>query len=107
MLLQAEITDALRNEIGLRDEFARPWAAKLTAYLQRRLGTQNVYIPAPGRAERDAAIFREFDGKNVAAVMKRYDVSRSRLYQIIEEQRALLRQGPSPVSSLKTGQAPA
>jgi Mor family transcriptional regulator len=97
----------LRNEIGLHDEFANVWSARLVAFLRRRLGAQSIYIPAPSKADRDAAIYREFDGKNAAAIMQRHKISRSRLYQVIEEQRLLMRAGlapQSPVSSLKTGQ---
>ena len=98
MLLQGELAEGLRNEIGLLPEFANDWAARLTRFLRLRLGAQQVYVPAPDKAERDAAIYREFDGTNGAAVMKRHGISRSRLYQIIEEQRDRARSG-SPVSS--------
>jgi Mor family transcriptional regulator len=105
MLLQGEIAEALRTEVGLVPEFANPIAAKLTSYLRRRLGSQSIYIPAPGRAERDLAIYREFDGTNAAAVCARHNIGRSRLYQIVDEQRLLQRPTLiSPISSLKTGQ---
>lgn len=103
-LLQAELAEGLRTETGLLPEFANEIAGRLTRFLRLRLGTQAIYIPAPDRTERDAAIFREFDGKNAAAVMRRHGVSRSRLYQVVDEQRAL-KHATSPVSSLKTGQS--
>ncbi|WP_372826527.1 Mor transcription activator family protein [Polaromonas sp.] len=102
-LLQAELAAGLQHEFGLKPEFSQVWAARLTGFLRIRLGAQEIYIPAPSKAERDAAIFREFDGTNAAAVMQRHGVSRSRLYQIFEEQRAM-QLAVSPVSSLKTGQ---
>lgn len=105
-LLQAELAEGLRSEVGLLPEFANEFASRLTRFLRVRLGTQNIYIPAPDKAERDAAIYREFDGTNAPAVMARHNVSRSRLYQVVEEQRAL-HKAASPVSSLKTGQLPA
>ncbi len=105
-LLQAELAEGLRSEVGLLPEFANEFAARLTRFLRIRLGTQNIYIPAPGRLERDEAIYREFDGTNAPAVMRRHGVSRSRLYQVVEEQRAA-RLAASPVSSLKTGQGSA
>jgi Mor family transcriptional regulator len=103
LLLQGEISDALRAEIGLKDEFAADWGARITAYLRRRLGTQRLYIPAPSTAERDDAIFREYNGSNAGEVCHRYGVSRSRLHQICAEQRAKLL-ARSPISCLKTGQ---
>lgn len=104
LLLQGEISDALRTQIGLRDEFATDWAVRIVGYLRQRLGAQQLYIPAPSRAERDAAIYREYNGKNAAEVCERYGVSRSRMHEICAQQRAAMRPA-SPVSSLKTGQA--
>lgn len=102
-LLQGELAEGLRSEIGLLPEFANEFAARLIRFLSMRLGAQEIYIPAPSKAERDAAIYRNFDGTNAAALMRRHRVSRSRLYQIYEEQRAL-HQAASPVSPLKVGQ---
>ena len=101
-LLQGEITDAISVEIGLKPEIAADWAARITGYLRRRLGAQEVYIPAPSRTERDAAIFREYNGTNGGEVCARYNISRQRMHQICTEQRQLLRQRASQVSSLKT-----
>jgi Mor family transcriptional regulator len=103
MLLQGELAEGLRIEIGLLPEFANEFAQRLTQFLRVRLGTQRLYIPAPDKYARDAAIYREFDGTNVAAMMRRHRVSRTRLYEIFNEQRAL-HQAASPVSCLKTGQ---
>jgi Mor family transcriptional regulator len=72
-------------------------------YLRVRLGAQELYIPAPDKGARDEAIYREFDGTNVAALMRRFRISRPRLYQIYNEQRAL-HQAASLVSPLKTRQ---
>lgn len=102
-LLQAELAEGLRTEVGLLPEFANLFASRLTTFLRMRLGAQRIYIPGPDKLARDEAIYREFDGTNAPAVMKRYGVSRSRLYQIIEEQRKL-HVAASPVSCLKTGQ---
>ena len=88
MLLQGELADGLRNRIGLAPRYANEWAAQLTEYLRLRLGAQQVYIPAPSKAERDKAIAREFDGKNMADVMRRYDIGRSQVYEIVRRQRA-------------------
>ena len=109
MLLQGELADGLRELLGLKEPIAQEWARGLTDYLRARLGAQEIYIPKPDKAARDRAIYREFDGTNAAAVMQRHGIkSRSRLYQIVHEQRELLQGGGgSPVSSLKTGQVAA
>ena len=88
MLLQGELADALRTCTGLTGGVVNDWARDLVEYLRQRLGAQRIYIPAPSKAQRDAAIARDYDGTNAAAVMKRYGIrSRQRLHQIVEEQR--------------------
>lgn len=108
LLLQGEIADAITSEIGLKAEMAADWAARITGALRRRLGAQQIYIPGPSKAERDAAIYRDYNGTNAGEVCARYAVSRSRMHDIVKEQRELaIRRGrANPVSSLKTGQAP-
>lgn len=102
-LLRSELTEGLQTTIGLHRQFAEQWAEQLTAFLRGRIGNQRIWIPGLDRAARDAAIYREFNGQNGAEVCGRYGVSRSRMYQIIEEQRALV-QAESPVLRFKTGQ---
>jgi hypothetical protein len=41
--------EGLQQEIGLRPEFASEMAARLVAYLRRRLGAQEIYIPGAHR----------------------------------------------------------
>ncbi len=64
-LLQSELTQIMRTETGLHES----------------LGA-SIYIPSIGNTERDRAILREFDGTNPHEICQRYDISRSRLYQI-------------------------
>jgi Mor family transcriptional regulator len=107
MLLQGELADGLRSCTGLKESIANDWARQLVEYLRVRLGAQRVYIPKPRSVDRDAAIAREFDGTNAAELMQRYDLSRRRVYQIVETQRALARQSrqsDSAISCLKTAQ---
>lgn len=107
MLLQGELAEGLRNCTGLKESIANDWARQLVDYLRERLGAQEIYIPRPSRAKRDAAIAREFDGTNAGEVTRRYGISRRRLYEIVEVQRDLAkkaRQSESAVSSLKTAQ---
>jgi Mor family transcriptional regulator len=106
ILLQGEISDAITSEIGLKPDLASDFAARITRYLRRRLGTQRLYIPAPSRAERDVAIFREYNGTNAGEVCDRHGVSRRRMHEICTEQRALLL-ASSAVSCLKTAQTQA
>lgn len=108
LLLQGEIAEAITSEIGLKADMAAEWAARITGALRRRLGAQQIYIPRPSNVERDAAIYREYDGTNAGDVCARHGVSRSRMHDIVKEQRelAIARGRANPVSSLKTGRAP-
>lgn len=103
VLLQGEISDALRAEIGLKEEISADWSGRIVAYLRRRLGAQQLYIPAPSKAERDAGIFRDYNGTNAGEVCQRYGVSRSRMHEIYQREHERRKAG-SPVSPLKTGQ---
>jgi Mor family transcriptional regulator len=108
MLLQGELAEGLRTCTGLKESIANDWARQLVDYLRERLGAQEIYIPCPSRPKRDAAIVREFDGTNAADLMRRYGISRRRLYQIVESHRALTRaaleSSKSAISPLKTAQ---
>lgn len=52
-----------------------------------RLGTKGLYIPAPSKVERNAAIRRAFDGTNGATLMREHGIARSSLYRIVNDGR--------------------
>jgi Mor family transcriptional regulator len=81
--LQFEITQIVQEEIGYNEMFANMIAEALTRGLRRRLGGQEVYIPAPDKAARNAAIKREFNGRNLAEMCRKYDLSPSGVYKIV------------------------
>lgn len=61
-------------------------AEAVTRELSRQLGGTRLYIPAcADRAERDAAIRSEFNGRNMATVCARYGIKPRRVYQIMNE----------------------
>ena len=80
--LQMEVTEIVRAEIGYNEAFASSIASAIVRGLRRKLGGQEVYIPAPDRSERDAAIRREFNGTNLAEVCQRHGVSKSTVYRL-------------------------
>lgn len=80
--LERDFLTIVREDIGMNEGFAGLFARALVDGLRRRLGGQDLYIPAPDRSERDAAIRREFCGSNIEEMMKRYGLSRSRIYEI-------------------------
>ncbi|MBB1601267.1 hypothetical protein A9977_14590 [Variovorax sp. UMC13] len=80
--LENEFTSIVREEIGMHEGMAAMFAQALVRGLRRKLGGQDIYVPAPDRSERDAAIRRLFDGSNLADVMRTHNVSRSTVYRV-------------------------
>lgn len=100
--LERDFLTIVREDIGMNEGFAGLFARALVDGLRRRLGGQDLYIPAPDRSERDAAIRREFCGSNIEEMMKRYGLSRTRIYEICSRSPA-----KNPALPLETGHATA
>jgi len=81
--LQYELTAIVREEIGFNELFASQIAQALMHGLSKKLGGQDVYIPAPSKSERDNQIKAEFNGRNKEEVCKKFKISPRRLYQIV------------------------
>lgn len=87
--LQREVADIVREEIGMHEGFANDIAAAIVRGLRKRYGGRtlgargSIYIPAPDKSARNAAIRAEFNGTNADDVCRRHDISRSRLYQLV------------------------
>lgn len=103
--LEHEITIIVREEIGMHEGLAGVIAAAMVRGLRRRLGGQDLYIPAPDRSVRDAAIRRDFTGTNVDELMRKHGLSRTRIYEIVGQRAPRPGIAKSPDSPLKTGQA--
>lgn len=83
--LHSELTGIVRREIGMNEHFASAHASAILRGLCESLGGREVYIPAPNRSERNAAIRCEFNGTNVEEVCLKHGISRARVYQIVNE----------------------
>lgn len=81
--LLVELTDIARTELGFEDRLAGEIAAGFLQGLRRRIGGQEVHIPAPDKAARDARIRAEFRGNNTRDLSRRYGLSRRRIYEIV------------------------
>ena len=108
--LERDITNIVREETGMHEGIATMFSQALVRGLRRRLGGQDLYIPAPDRSERDATIRREYNGKNMEELMRRHRIGRTRFYEIINtrpdpDHRNTVPQMKNPLSSLKSGQA--
>ncbi len=96
-LLEAEFTNILRDRIGLNHRFAAEWAQELVDGMRQTYGGKNIHIPAPDKTRRDAAIFAQYNGTNTAEILRTYGISRTRMFDILEEQRALKKAAAKPV----------
>lgn len=83
MLLVAEFTEDLRLGCGLPEAQAGEMARKLVDRFRLRHGARRIYVPAPDRSVRDAAIRAKFNGQNAAEICREFCISRTRLYEIV------------------------
>lgn len=79
---RSDLVRVIRESLGLPETVAVPMADEIARGLQRMMG--GLYVPARElRETRDAAVRREFNGRNHADIMRRHDISRATLYRII------------------------
>ena len=116
--LEYDLADILREDHGLHEREAFAMARCLVDGIRKRyggvqLGRRGLYIPAPSKAERDAQICQEFNGRNASDVCKKHGIKRTRLYEIVKRggkpvgkaSAAAPGVGKSPVSSRESGRA--
>lgn len=89
------ITECLTHSLikqGETAETAQEKAMQLTADLGNYLGGTTFYLPmgkAIQIALRNARIYKEFTGDNVQALIKKYHLSQTQIYDILRQQRKL------------------
>ena len=67
---------------------ARHIARQVARHITNNWGGQLIYIPKNhiGRiSERDMEVYRDFDGRNHAALSKKYDLTVQQVYRIVKE----------------------
>ncbi len=91
--IQPELIEELRDKLreffieeGIEEPAARRIAFRASEMVRLDFGGQTVYFPK-GRSiepsERDLAIYRRFNGDNRNQLCREFNLSTSRLYQII------------------------
>lgn len=98
--IEREVLEIFREDLGMVEGLAMTFAALFVQSMRRRWGGAELYVPAPDRSARDAEIRRAWRGDNVQELMRRYDLSRARIYAIVGEGAK-----SRPVPSLETGRA--
>ncbi|CAN7313486.1 Mor transcription activator family protein [Acidovorax delafieldii] len=81
--LEHDFVEIIRQRIGLNETLATIHAQEIVRGLRERHGGQELWIPAPDKSERNAAILRDFNGVNAKDVMQRHGISRAHLYRIV------------------------
>lgn len=81
-----DLVRVIRDSLGLPEKIALPMADELAKGMNRRMG--GLYIPAREiRDTRDAAVLRDFNGRNQIEVLRVHDISRATFYRIINRRR--------------------
>jgi Mor family transcriptional regulator len=77
-----DLVRVIRESLGLPEKVAVPMADELAKGLKNRMG--GLYIPAREiREARDAAVLRDFNGRNHAEVLNAHNICRATLYNIL------------------------
>lgn len=76
-----ELLAVVRDEIGMAETFAEPFADALLRGLRARIGGREVYVPAADKMDRDAQIRARFNGRNLREVMREFGVSQRTVYR--------------------------
>lgn len=106
--LEHDMVEIVRAELGMHEREAFSLAQAIVRGLRaryggERLGYRGIYIPAPSKEQRNAAIRKEFDGTNVKEVMERHGIKRTQIYRIVGKRTDGLQIGrtgaKSPISS--------
>ena len=83
MLLVAQITETLRVKCCIPEAQAGSMAKVVVDEMRLQNPAQRLYLPAPDRSVRDAAIRAKFNGQNAAECCREFKISRTRLYEIV------------------------
>lgn len=73
---------------AVEPEAAGALAHVVVTELRALAGGDDLYIPAAEKHLRDEAIRREFNGRNIEEVRKKYGLSRSQVYRIANRRRS-------------------
>ncbi|MDN5937876.1 MAG: hypothetical protein L0H83_04375 [Salinisphaera sp.] len=80
--MRTRVTRVVREHTGFNERLALYIASEIIDALIEDYRGERLYVSA-SRAERDAAVLIDFNGRNHRAVCARHGVSRSTLYRII------------------------
>ena len=86
VLWQRAIENALQRETGLRGELASLLSARILAGLRYELGGEQLYMPLPSKAARNASIRQQFTGGELGFQRVAWaGLSRTHIYRICKQ----------------------
>tara|TARA_B100000519_G_C14106988_1_gene373873 strand:+ start:129 stop:383 length:255 start_codon:yes stop_codon:yes gene_type:complete len=81
------IEEAIRNALA-RLEIDKPMFdylyIEITKYIREKYGGSKIYVPGKARVD-PSEVKRFFNGRNIEATMEHFKISKSRVYQIIND----------------------
>lgn len=84
--LEAQLVACLMSVSPLKRHEAIELSKRVSGYLTKHWGGQQIYIPKNQRAllaDRDRELFAKFNGRNHAALAKEYGLTMTQVYNIV------------------------
>ena len=89
--LERDIIEVLRRELARNEQMLGLMARSIVHGMRESLGGQELRIPSPDKAARNAEIRAKYTGANVRALAREYDLSVSSVYKIVQKKRGIAR----------------
>ena len=86
--LEDQMAACLLSELPIERKKALALSKKVARHITDNWGGQLIYIPKNhlGQlSERDMQVYRDFDGRNHAALVKKYHLTVQQIYKIVKE----------------------
>jgi Mor family transcriptional regulator len=81
-LWEQEMTEILTERLAVHGNWASAMAREIVEGLRARLGGDDIYVPAPDLAARNARVRALFNGRNVDELCETFGLGRSTVYRI-------------------------
>ena len=83
--LERDITEVLRRELARNEQMLGLMARSIVHGMRESLGGQELRIPSPDKAARNAEIRAKYTGANVHALAKEYGLTERMIYYIVQK----------------------
>ena len=83
--LERDIIEVLRRELARNEQMLGLMARSIVHGMRESLGGQELRIPSPDKAARNAEIRAKYTGANVRALAKEYGLTERMIYYIVQK----------------------